>query len=161
MSCMCVHVRSVLSGTVAWAPRPWNFPGKNTRVGCHFLLEGTFLIQGLKLCLLGLLHWQADSGPPGKPKQRAVNTDTRRPAQPPANGALGCCCHLLATTGTWLRSPLEAGSSLPEVRGPRLPLLGTVRRLHDCQRNSVRWEWSQGGPAGSSGYSTVSFRCTA
>ena len=21
---------------------PWNFPGKNTAVGCHFLLQGTF-----------------------------------------------------------------------------------------------------------------------
>ena len=28
------------------------FPGKNTRVGCHFLLQGIFLIQGLNLCLL-------------------------------------------------------------------------------------------------------------
>ena len=42
---------------------PWTFPGKNTRVGCHFLLQGTFLTQGSNLCLLGLLHWQADSLP--------------------------------------------------------------------------------------------------
>ena len=26
--------------------RPWDFPGKNTGVGCHFLLQGIFLIQG-------------------------------------------------------------------------------------------------------------------
>ena len=25
---------------------PWDFPGKNTGVGCHFLLQGVFLIQG-------------------------------------------------------------------------------------------------------------------
>ena len=25
---------------------PWNFPGKNTAVGCHFLLQGTFPTQG-------------------------------------------------------------------------------------------------------------------
>ena len=24
---------------------PWNFPGKNTGVGCHFLLQGIFPIQ--------------------------------------------------------------------------------------------------------------------
>ena len=24
---------------------PWNFPGKNTGVGCHFLLQGIFLMQ--------------------------------------------------------------------------------------------------------------------
>ena len=32
---------------------PWDFPGKNTGVGCHFLLQGIFLTQGLNL---GLLH---------------------------------------------------------------------------------------------------------
>ena len=36
---------------------PWNFPGKKTGVGCHFLL----LTQGLNLSLLCLLQWQADS----------------------------------------------------------------------------------------------------
>ena len=39
---------------------PWDFQGKNTRVGCHFLLQGLFLTQGSKLCLL---HCQADSLP--------------------------------------------------------------------------------------------------
>ena len=39
---------------------PWNFPGKNTGVGFHFLLQGIFLTQGWDLCLLHLLHWQAD-----------------------------------------------------------------------------------------------------
>ena len=42
---------------------PRNFPGKNTEVGCHFLLQGIFLTQGLNLSLLCLLHWQADSLP--------------------------------------------------------------------------------------------------
>ena len=35
---------------------PWDFPGKNTRVGCHFLLQGIFATQGSKLYLLWLLH---------------------------------------------------------------------------------------------------------
>ena len=39
---------------------PWDFPGKNTGVGCHFLLQGIFPTQGLNPCLL---HWQADSLP--------------------------------------------------------------------------------------------------
>ena len=30
--------------------------GKNTRVGCHFPLQGIFLTQRLNLCLLWLLH---------------------------------------------------------------------------------------------------------
>ena len=40
---------------------PWDFPGKNTGVGCHFLLRGNFLTQGSNLRLLRLLHWQVDS----------------------------------------------------------------------------------------------------
>ena len=37
---------------------PWDFPGKNTGVGCHFLLQEIFLTQGSNR---RLLHWQADS----------------------------------------------------------------------------------------------------
>ena len=38
----------------------WDFPGKNTGVGCHFLLQGIFMTQGLGP---NLLHWQVDSWP--------------------------------------------------------------------------------------------------
>ena len=31
---------------------PWDFPGKNTGVGCHFLLQGIFPTQRSNLCLL-------------------------------------------------------------------------------------------------------------
>ena len=44
---------------------PWDFPDKNTGVGCHFLLQGILPTQGLNPCLL---HWQMDSlplAPPG------------------------------------------------------------------------------------------------
>ena len=39
----------------------WNFLGKSIGVSCHFLLQGIFPTQGLNLCPLCLLHWQADS----------------------------------------------------------------------------------------------------
>ena len=39
---------------------PWNFLGKNTGVGCHFLLQRIFPTQRLKLHLLRLLQWQTD-----------------------------------------------------------------------------------------------------
>ena len=48
---------------------PWGFPGKNTGVGFHVLLQGIFLIQRSNPCLL---HWQVDflpldhQGSPGK-----------------------------------------------------------------------------------------------
>ena len=41
----------------------WNFPAKNTGMGCHFLLQGIFLTQGSNPHFLCLLHWQADSLP--------------------------------------------------------------------------------------------------
>ena len=45
------------------APRllcPWDSLGKNTGVGCHFLLQGIFLTQGWNPCPL---HCQLDSLP--------------------------------------------------------------------------------------------------
>ena len=59
--------------TVAYqAPLSMDFPGKDTVVSCHFLLQGIFLTQGLTPPSLSsrLLHWQVDSlplAPPGKP----------------------------------------------------------------------------------------------
>ena len=50
---------------------PWNFPSKNTGVGCHLLLQRIFPTQGLNPCILRLLHWQVGSlltAPPGKPR---------------------------------------------------------------------------------------------
>ena len=54
---------------------PWNFPGKNTQVSCHFPLQGVFPTHGLKPHLLCLLPWQVDSLPlhhPGSPLERPL-----------------------------------------------------------------------------------------
>ena len=37
---------------------PWDSPGKNTGVACHFLLQGIFPTQGSNLHFPWLLHWQ-------------------------------------------------------------------------------------------------------
>ena len=51
---------------------PWDSPGKNTRVGCHALLQGIFPTQGSNQRLLGLtcigrqfLYHQHHLGSPG------------------------------------------------------------------------------------------------
>ena len=62
--CFCLVAKSCL--TLLWRHGlkpirllcPWDFPGKNTRVGCHFLLQGIFPTQVLNL---HLWHWQVDS----------------------------------------------------------------------------------------------------
>ena len=51
---------------------PWDSPGKNTGVGCPFLLQGIFLTQGSNPHFLCLLRWQVDFlplTPPGKPSE--------------------------------------------------------------------------------------------
>ena len=51
---MAVSVCSVVSDFVVPGRLlcPWNFPGKNTGVGCYFLLQGIFLTKGSNLNLL-------------------------------------------------------------------------------------------------------------
>ena len=77
---MCMHacyITSVMSDSLrshGLQPTrflcPWDSLNKNTGVGCHALLQGIFLTRESTLCLLCLLHWQADSlslAPPAKP----------------------------------------------------------------------------------------------
>ena len=51
------------------------FPGKNTGVGCRFLLQGIFPTQGSNPCLLRLLPWQVDSLPLCHLESLQVNTN--------------------------------------------------------------------------------------
>ena len=60
--CICVLAYLVMPNFL-WLHVHGIFPGKNTRVGCHFLLQGIFLTQGWNPCLICLLLWQADSLP--------------------------------------------------------------------------------------------------
>ena len=65
--CVCQHfVTNSLQSHELQPARllcPWNFPGKNTGVCCHFLLQGIFLTQESNPYLLHLLHWQRNSLP--------------------------------------------------------------------------------------------------
>ena len=68
--CVCIYVCVAQSCLTVCDPMDCSpagssvhgiFSGKNTGVGCHFLLWGIFLTQGLNPVLLHLLHWQAES----------------------------------------------------------------------------------------------------
>ena len=65
--CMCAPLQQTLCDPVDRSPPGCSvhgiFPGKNTGLGCNFLLQGIFPTQGLNPHLLFLLHWQADSLP--------------------------------------------------------------------------------------------------
>ena len=85
----CLHVLNLFSHVQLFATLwtaacrllcPWDSAGKNTGVGCHFLLQGILLVQGSNPHLLCLPHWQAGSlplVPPGKP--RTLWADTSDP----------------------------------------------------------------------------------
>ena len=64
-------------------------PGKNTEVGCHALLQGTFPTLESSMNILRLLHWQAASSPlmpPGDRSSvqfsRSVMSDSLQPYGP-------------------------------------------------------------------------------
>ena len=65
----CVLSHSIVSNSLRpqglWPARlcPWHFPGKNTGVGYHFLLQRIFPTQGLNPGLLRCLPWQVGSLP--------------------------------------------------------------------------------------------------
>ena len=68
----------VTPGTVAHqAPLSTGFPGKNTRVDCHFLLQEILPTQQSNLHLLHLLHWQIDYhwGHLGSPREAGLVDD--------------------------------------------------------------------------------------
>ena len=46
---------------------PWDFSGKNTGVGCHFLLQGDLQDQGIELVAPALTGRFFTTEPPGKP----------------------------------------------------------------------------------------------
>ena len=56
----CVRAQScrlciLMDCSLARLPSPWDSPGKNTGVGCHFLLQGIFPTQGSNP---GVLHYK-------------------------------------------------------------------------------------------------------
>ena len=69
ISCLCRHIKSFQPCSTlqpdglqpARLLYSWNSPGKNTGVGCYFLLQGISPTQRSNWLLLFLLHWQADS----------------------------------------------------------------------------------------------------
>ena len=84
---------------------PWDFPVKNTGVGCHCLLQGIFLTQGLNLCFLCLLHWPCNglftTVPPGKPVDGYIRSQRASSVKNWLSGE--AAREALSTTVGWLR----------------------------------------------------------
>ena len=54
---------------------PWDFPGKDTGMGCHFLLQGKLLDLGIEPRSPALQADALPSEPPGKPLLPNIEDD--------------------------------------------------------------------------------------
>ena len=61
---------------------PWDSPGKNTGVGCHFLLQGIFLTQGPNSGLLHCTQILYCLSHQGNPKMRRSQARVKSQRQP-------------------------------------------------------------------------------
>ena len=106
----CSVVSDSLQPHGLWSSRclcPWDYLGKNTGVGCHFFHQGILLTQGLNLCLLHLLHWQADFFITQQPGEALINSCLH--AKSPQSCLTLCDLWTLA-----LQAPLSMGFSRQE-----------------------------------------------
>ena len=116
-----------------------HFPGKDTGMGCHFLLHGIVQIQGLNSHVLCLLHWQAGSlplAPLGKTR-RYQNKDTQFLPSRGLDGlsrsrVLGPCPSVDAASHAPWGNTLAPSFSLPVPQFPCWP------NRFSC---SARWLW--------------------
>ena len=102
---------------------PWNSPGKNSEVGCHFLLQGIFPTQGLQPHLLRLLHWQVGSlplSPPTLSGKRKKFTSVILIPQPPKSDPKASCydyCNICYKCWGSQAQPYYFHSNAPSILG--------------------------------------------
>ena len=122
-----------------WTPQ-------NTAVGCHFLPQGIFPIQGLNPCLLCLLHWQAGSLPPGKPPGKPKPHTTQNKNQ-------ACYRHVLGFPGG--TSGKESVCFCRRLKRRRFnPWVGTIPWRRKWQPVSIFLPGESQGQRSLAGYSS-------
>ena len=84
---------------------PWDFPGKNTGVGCHALLQGIFLTQGSNPSLLlagRFFTFWATREAPTKAESEAIHlTSQGIPRKPPESIRRSAMCSLYLSEIAW------------------------------------------------------------
>ena len=98
---------------------PWHFPGKNTGVGCHFLLQGNLSDPGFESMSPAL---QADSLPSEQPlgqgKGYRLGDDDAGASSSRAKITLNIFIQLSTNTSISRRSELNSSPSFPELSLP-------------------------------------------
>ena len=137
-------------------PYPWGFPGKNTGVGYHFLLQGIVPTQGSNPHLLCLLHWQEVSLPlvtPGKHQAGEVKCSVYCQQRSPGSWCwkllkasqgkvfknevrkevMGCVINSMHTLGWWWGNQESASSTI------WFQLAGVYGLVSSMQLTSPTW----------------------
>ena len=83
---VCMYAKSLQSCPTLWDPM--DCLGKNTGVGCYFLLQGIFPTQGLNLCLLHLLHYRQILYPLSHQRSPSIRVSTRVSLSPRGHWAV-------------------------------------------------------------------------
>ena len=114
LSCFSrVQLLATLWTVAHQAPLSMGFSGKNTGVGCHFLLRGIFSTQGLNPRLLCLLHWQTGSLPLVSPGNLCIYRYTCL-AQGCSVDVPNCVEHkAVSLLGCWNHYTYECPTTLP------------------------------------------------
>ena len=97
---------------------PWNSPGKNTGVGCHFLLQGNFLTQELNSSLphcRQMLYWLSYKG----------SFEVKVAQKCPTLCNPMDCGIFQARKLEWAAFPFSSGSSQPRDRTQVSCIVGT------------------------------------
>ena len=111
------------------------FPGKNTGVGCHFLLQGIFPIQGIKPRSPALQADSLPSEPPGKPCSQGYLRFGPYPEK-------ACLLHVVSATGShWRASTAEPAHSEGWLLMP-----GTQMKLSGVEGAWLGLEFPPRGP---------------
>ena len=105
---------------------PWEFPGKNTRVGYHFLVQGIFLTQGWKL---HFLNWQVDSF-----SLRYLGSAAPHPTRTHGHAA---CAFALSPQRHWKSTRAEPTSTIYYQRHTAKCLIGPELKIKVCKLGSL------------------------
>ena len=124
--CVCARAHSlscvqlcVTPWTLArQAPLPMGFPGKSTAVGCYFLLQGIFVMQGWNRSLLSLPPWQAGS------------SSLCHLGSPRSERAAGCILATALSEEPEQRSDVPNATELKPAYAPRRPGSGVRLSPH-------------------------------
>ena len=98
-------------------PHPWDSPGKNTGVGCHFLLQCMKVKSESEVAqLCPTLSDPMDSSPPGSPAPGILQAGTLERVAIAFVSGTNCCC-LVAQSCSALCDPMDCSLPGPFIHG--------------------------------------------